>query len=156
MRRFPMTDSKCECDHVASAHEHGKPCSGKHFVAAGNYSYDCFCRKCPHEVALAASRARVEALHKAMIALASWVPEQSRPTDYAKAFGWPVDEQDNGAPFLSETFLYPMLGKDDARTLLYYWRQLAKASGVPWDEVADQPAALAAAEDDRPERSTFP
>jgi len=56
-----QTDPKCECDHVASAHEHGKRCAGKHFVTAGNYYYDCFCTKCPHEVELEAVKAREEA-----------------------------------------------------------------------------------------------
>src|SRR3990167_10621894 len=56
-----QTDTQCECEHVASAHEHGKRCAGKHFVAAGNYHYACLCTKCPHEVKLEAAKTREEA-----------------------------------------------------------------------------------------------
>lgn len=42
-----------------------------------------------------------------------------------------VEKQD--VPFLSEAYLYPLLGKDDARTILSYFRKLIMACG--YDEM---------------------
>jgi len=57
---------------------------------------------------------------------------------------------DEKAPFVSETFLYPLLGKDDARTLLYKLREVMRVAGVDMDDlerevVAEQRVALEAA-----------
>lgn len=38
-------------------------------------------------------------------------------------------EGDEKAPFFSETFLYSLLGKDDARTLLGRLREVSEAAG---------------------------
>lgn len=40
---------------------------------------------------------------------------------------------DEDAPFLSEGFLYPLLGKGDARNVLHYIKQLQAALGVEED-----------------------
>jgi hypothetical protein len=53
-------------------------------------------------------------LRKAVKALFRWTPESGFP---ALQEGVP-EEKIEGAPFLSEAFLYLLLGKDDARTLM--------------------------------------
>lgn len=40
-------------------------------------------------------------------------------------------EQDATAPFFSEAYLYNLLGKMDARTLLAHMRPIWKAAGIP-------------------------
>lgn len=45
----------------------------------------------------------------------------------AKLYEWQVDDDEQ--PFLSEAYLYPLLGKEDARTLLALVRAVAKAVG---------------------------
>jgi len=42
----------------------------------------------------------------------------------------PQDEldTDSEAPFFSEAYLYNLLGKEDARTLLKWWKQIEKAA----------------------------
>lgn len=43
------------------------------------------------------------------------------------------EKGDETAPFFSEAFLYPLLGKDDARTVLAYIHSLMRELGVdPW------------------------
>lgn len=52
---------------------------------------------------------------------------------HAKASGYPrsvVDKGDGVAPFYSEVFLYPLLGKEDARSVLYPMEELARVLGV--------------------------
>lgn len=44
---------------------------------------------------------------------------------------YPVEPDDKKAPFFSEAFLYPLLGKGDARTLLSIMRDIAEAAGLP-------------------------
>ena len=51
--------------------------------------------------------------------LESWIPECTPDC---------VPAEDRDAPFLSEAFLYPVLGKEDARTLLALWRRVREAS----------------------------
>lgn len=66
--------------------------------------------------------------------MANWTPEF--PTD---AF---TDDNpfycggDENAPFFSEAYLYPLLGKEDARTLLYFFRAVFREMGVNLTEVA--------------------
>lgn len=63
-----------------------------------------------------------EAAHKAMRRLYEYVPECGLPRAVkvqAKKEGWiSGDENWSEIPFLSETYLYALLGKEDARTLL--------------------------------------
>ena len=74
---------------------------------------------------------------KAAVKLVSWVPEGTRPSDYAEWSGYAVEDakQDDGAPFVSETFLYHLLGKMDARTFLALFRQLLEVMGISLREV---------------------
>ncbi len=64
----------------------------------------------------------VEAIEK----LKTWAPE-SGPGILRKCEHF--TEGDEDAPFFTETFLYLTLGKEDARTLLAYMRDLAEAVG---------------------------
>jgi hypothetical protein len=41
-------------------------------------------------------------------------------------------EGDEGAPFFTEAFLYNLLGKDEARSVLGIVRRLAVLAGVEW------------------------
>jgi hypothetical protein len=41
-------------------------------------------------------------------------------------------EGDEGAPFFTETFLYNLLGKDEARSVIGIVRRLAVLAGVEW------------------------
>jgi hypothetical protein len=43
------------------------------------------------------------------------------------------DEGDEEAPFFSEAFLYNLLGKDEARSVLAIMRRLSKLAGVEFD-----------------------
>lgn len=80
------------------------------------------------------------------VELLSWVPEGYSPSTFAK---WQADEwhggsftqemedrylqdarESDGAPFVSEAYLYHCLGKEDARTLLSLLRQLLEAGGI--------------------------
>lgn len=40
------------------------------------------------------------------------------------------DEGDEKCPFFSERYLYPLLGKDDARSVLYTLKAVLRASGI--------------------------
>lgn len=42
---------------------------------------------------------------------------------------------DEKAPFFTEAYLYNLLGKEDARTLLAYMRKLARSIGFPQEEI---------------------
>lgn len=64
----------------------------------------------------------VEAVEK----LKTWAPE-SGPGLLRKCEDF--TEGDEDAPFFTETFLYLMIGKEDARTLLAYMRNVAEAVG---------------------------
>ncbi len=66
--------------------------------------------------------AAVDVLEK----LKKWAPE-SGPALLRKCEHF--EEGDEDAPFFTETFLYLMIGKEDARTLLAYMRDLAEAVG---------------------------
>lgn len=64
----------------------------------------------------------VEAVEK----LKKWAPE-SGPGLLRKCEGFTKGDED--APFFTETFLYLMIGKEDARTLLAYMRDVAESVG---------------------------
>jgi hypothetical protein len=42
--------------------------------------------------------------------------------------------EDGPAPFFSESYLYPLLGKDEARSVLGNLRRVMEAAGIPRDE----------------------
>lgn len=47
---------------------------------------------------------------------------------------WGYDPEDEKAPFFSEAFLYNLLGKEDARTVLAYTRRIGEALGLDSEE----------------------
>ena len=49
------------------------------------------------------------------------------PEHFRENYGYAIG--DENAPFFSETFLYVLLGKEDARTVLAYLGQLLRALG---------------------------
>lgn len=70
---------------------------------------------------------------QAVIELYKWRPESGFPTKLKKGNDyWDKEDDKNEAeiPFLSETFLYSLLGKEDARTLLSLVRQLFESQGL--------------------------
>jgi hypothetical protein len=64
---------------------------------------------------------------EAFKSLITWEPETLPPYDSTEEE--PIEER---VPFLSETFLYAVLGKDDARSFLLRLRRLAKLLGYDW------------------------
>ncbi len=54
---------------------------------------------------------------------------------------------DEDAPFFSESYLYSLVGKDDARTVLGYLHHLAKMAGLDLYEVQREVSAEIAAEE---------
>lgn len=82
------------------------------------------------QLAEAIAREKREAQAEAVRAfkvLAQFKPE-SRPEFFEKHYGY--SKGDEHAPFFSEAFLYTLLGKEDARTLLGRMRRLAKALAI--------------------------
>lgn len=63
--------------------------------------------------------------------LMTWTPEDGASVLRAtvKVHGYPYDPDDAKQPFFSEAFLYPLLGKEDARTLLGRLGALCDALG---------------------------
>lgn len=59
--------------------------------------------------------------------LREWVPEQTNVAHFEES-GY-YEKGDEDAPFFSEAYLYNLLGKDDARTLLYL---IQEAFGMRW------------------------
>lgn len=101
------------------------------------------------------SLAVTAALHN----LATWCPHETGTDDYAKLFtaldkyhGYkpgegmyypgdpenPEDPGDHTAPFISEAFLYNLLGKEDARSFLSRWHAVLRALGVSIEEQRDR------------------
>jgi hypothetical protein len=72
-------------------------------------------------------------IKEAFKVLLSWVPEgvplkRISTINYpVKFFGKAFQEGDDKQPFFSEAYLYNLLGKEDARTLLALMRRLCKA-----------------------------
>jgi len=84
------------------------------------------------------------------IKLANWVPPGLTPS-MAASLLYGVDTEytktDDGAPFLSEAYLYNVFGKEDARTLLALISRILEASGATLWEV--QKAAAKARREER-------
>lgn len=89
---------------------------------------------------------------QAWLCLLAWVPELNFPSDFATQRGYDpaeVKRDSDGASFLSETFLYLVLGKDDARTLLHSrLPALARATGFDLDDLEREAARHINAGDD--------
>lgn len=64
---------------------------------------------------------------KALARLYEWTPEQGPPASFKKSPYYAKGNEDQ--PFLSEAYLYPLLGKEDARTLLALLGAVATAVG---------------------------
>jgi len=75
-------------------------------------------------------------LKESMKQLLEWVPEGvdlekiSKINYPVRSFGHVFTEGDEDQPFFSEAYLYNLLGKEDARTLLALMRQLCKSLGI--------------------------
>lgn len=76
-------------------------------------------------------------LKDALIHLLRWIPELTKPSDFICVTGLPEDfaKQSDGAPFFNESFLYVMMGKDDARTLLAKLWIVCEAAGFDMFEL---------------------
>lgn len=74
-----------------------------------------------------------------LINLLCYTPEYSTPADYAEVSGWGkenlVPEDHEKMPLFTEGFLYLMLGKDQARSLLYRIKSLCRALGYDMDDL---------------------
>ena len=71
-------------------------------------------------------------LKRALKELISWAPEYKKPSDFANITGFPIEQiilEDNQVAFLSEAFLYPLLGKEDARSFLVNLRCVCRSAG---------------------------
>ena len=68
--------------------------------------------------------------------LLEWTPESvpleeiSRVNYPVKVWGKVFGKEDEKQPFFSEAYLYNLLGKEDARTLLALMSQLCKSLGI--------------------------
>lgn len=72
-----------------------------------------------------------ETLEEAALDLFQWRPESGFPKALKKGNDYcDGNEDDETVPFLTESFLYPLLGKEDARTLLARIHALFRAMGV--------------------------
>jgi len=60
--------------------------------------------------------------------LLKWTPEYFDATEFKKSEGY--EEGDEQAPFFSEAFLYNLLGKEDARTLLSLMKRALGIKGI--------------------------
>ena len=78
--------------------------------------------------------------------LLNWTPEgvdlkrickiNYPPKDFPKKqYGEICTDEDCKAPFFSEAYLYPLLGKEDARTLLAYLKTTLLSLGVTSEEI---------------------
>lgn len=65
--------------------------------------------------------------------LFTWTPE-SKPKQFSPRAQSGYRKGDEDAPFFSESFLYVLLGKEDARSLLGRMRQLCEALGFNYTE----------------------
>jgi len=70
-------------------------------------------------------------LRGALKELIAFIPEGASPQDYADIFGFSLEDigEETQVPFLSESFLYAALGKEDARTVRALFRQICEKLG---------------------------
>lgn len=69
-----------------------------------------------------------------------FVPEGVFPSDYQDITHM-YEEGDNGAAFMSETFLYNAIGKEDARSVLARFDQICRTAGFNLYELEMEIAA---------------
>lgn len=79
-------------------------------------------------------------LRESLKNLLAWIPEMSKPSDYAELTGWEIEDakDGDGSPFVSEAFLYIVLGKDDARTFLSRVGKVIEAAGYDMFELESE------------------
>lgn len=91
------------------------------------------CQRCDCEIT---HRCRGESLQEAAVALYKWRPEGGFPealkedNDYISVEDGIADVDRDDMPFVCEVFLYALLGKEDARTLMALIGNVIEASGV--------------------------
>lgn len=71
-------------------------------------------------------------LRQAAIDLYKW-----RPCCFPSRVKAPPDARDKTIPLLSESYLYPLLGKEDARTLMALVNHVLRSAGLDPDEIHD-------------------
>lgn len=69
-----------------------------------------------------------EDILKTLMEMVDFVPDSGFPLDAKPLYGDPIDELDK-VPFFTETYLYNLIGKEDARTVLAYLGEIARALG---------------------------
>lgn len=74
---------------------------------------------------------RAGEVRRAYERLVGWVPECGFPFDETMDGDDPKRIEDEEIPFLTESYTYSLLGKEDARTLLALVSTLAEAAGIP-------------------------
>lgn len=101
-----------------------------------------------HELVTAIRDHHDKDLDEAVERLLEWKPERTpvelKEVEYSGQYSYVVEsgrmdreraeellEGDADCPFFSERYLYNLLGKDDARTLLALMRPLWAAAGIP-------------------------
>ena len=76
---------------------------------------------------LAEANAKLDRIREAVNRLSEWSPEGT-PEHFTKNYGYSKGDED--APFFSEAFLYVLLGKEDARTILALMRPVFENVGM--------------------------
>lgn len=71
-----------------------------------------------------------ESLQEAAVDLFMWRPESGFPKGIRGSTEYGSEKDNEDVPFLSESFLYPLLGKEDARTLMALVNNLFRSMGV--------------------------
>jgi len=91
------------------------------------------CRRCDSALH---HECHAESLPEAAIDLFMWRPESGFPKAMKKGNSMCDGAEDEATvPFLSESFLYPLLGKEDARTLLALVNGVFNAAGIDPDRL---------------------
>lgn len=73
-------------------------------------------------------------LREAVLRLKEFVPEVGIPLGLRRS-EWGYTSKDNEAPLFSEAWLYLVLGKEDARTVLALMRPVWEAAGINrWEQ----------------------
>lgn len=89
---------------------------------------DITCSRCKANIV---HHCHQESLAEAVIQLFMWRPEGGFPAELKKGNDhYSKEVNDKDMPFMSETFLYALLGKEDARSLLAYVRNILYSMGI--------------------------
>ena len=85
------------------------------------------CSRCKLQVS---HECHPESLQEAAIDLFMWRPESGFPKGVRGSTEYGAEKDNEDVPFLTESFLYPLLGKEDARTLMALVNNLFRSMGV--------------------------